>query len=401
MTYPDPNDVLLVKLNGETVPISRTGFDLLFDNSHRRAYADIRHAREDGYIGWADLVDHAHAADIPWSLFFAPVENIRAQVKRKTALLLKGTSKQAFSMNSRHEVQLADVELIVKDLLRKQEHLKRLDPGLPKNKVVGCLGKPAKTKRSVAEDANVLRGALGFTLAELRAHGKKESAFNYLIERFEAQQLFVSRNQPGYMLQRVPQGIKFSGLTVKDKKIPYLFLAAGDEGDFEPAGRKIFTMVLLATLVGYGTFSPVTFEDKTGDGDIRREYDVAGEVLMPRAELKRLSVPDLAAARTYADAYKVTPSAFVMRAWKLGLIDRETADAWLDELARAWREREKKPLAGQATPLNAVKRYCGTEYFSRMIVQLGSGRIEVGEFRRSVCLNHLSVSEIRDLAAAA
>ncbi len=46
MTYPDPHDVLLVKLNGETVPISRTGFDLLFDNSHRRAYADIRHARE-------------------------------------------------------------------------------------------------------------------------------------------------------------------------------------------------------------------------------------------------------------------------------------------------------------------------------------------------------------------
>ncbi len=91
----------------------------------------------------------------------------------------------------------------------------------------------------------------------------------------------MSRNQPGYMLQRVPQGIKFSGLTVKEKKIPYLFLAAGDEGDFEPAGRKIFTMVLLATLVGYGSFSPVTFEDKAGDGDIRREYDVAGEVFMP------------------------------------------------------------------------------------------------------------------------
>ena len=401
MTQPDPSDELFVKLNGETVPISRTGFGLLFDNSHRRAYADIRHAREDGHINWAELVHHAHAADIPWTLFFAPIENIRAQVKRKTALLLKGTSKQAFSMNSRHEVQLADVELIVKDLLRKQEHLKRLDPGLVKNKVVGCLGRPTKTNRSVVEDASILRAALGFTLAELRAHRKKESAFDYLIERFEAQQVFVSRNQPGYMLQRVPQGIKFSGLTVRDNKIPYLFLAAGDEGTFEPAGRKIFTMVLLATLIGYGTFSPVTFEDKTGDGDIKREYEVAGEVLMPQAEVKRLSVPDLAAARTYADAYKVTPSAFVMRVWKLGLIDRETADAWLDDLAQAWREREKKPLAGQATPINAVRRYCGPGYFSRMIVQLGSGRIDVGEFRRSVCLNHLSVSEVRELAATA
>ncbi len=387
-------------LNGEAVPISRTGFELLFGNSHRRAYADIRHAGEDGHINWADLVHHARAADIPWTLFFAPLEYIRAQVKRKIALLLRGTSKQAFSMNSRHEVQLADVELIVKDLLRKQQHLKRLDPGLERNKVVSCLGKPAKSKRSVVEDANILRAALGFTLAELHAHGKKERAFDYLIERFEAQQVFVSRNQPGYMLQRVPPGVKFSGLTVKDIKIPYLFLASGDEGDFEPAGRKIFTMVLLATLIAYGTFTPVTFEDKTGDGDMKREYEVAGEVLMPRGEVKRLSVPDLAAARTYADAYKVTPSAFVMRAWRLGLIDRETADAWLDDLAQAWREREKKPLAGQAKAINAVRRYCGPEYFSRMLSQLGSGRIDVGEFRRSVCLNHLSASEIRDLVAA-
>lgn len=400
MTHPDPSDELLVRLNGEAVPISRVGFELLFGNSHRRAYADIRHAREDGHINWPDIVHHARAADIPWTLFFAPPENIRAQVKRKTALLLKGTSKQAFSMNSRHEVQLADVELIVKDLLRKQEHLKRLDRGLVRNKVVGCLGEAAKTKRSVVEDANILRAALGFTLMELHAHGKKERAFAYLIERFETQQVFVSRNQPGYMLQRVPHGIKFSGLTVKDNKIPYLFLASGDEGDFEPAGRKIFTMVLLANLIGYGTFSPVTFEDKTGAGDIKREYEVAGEVLMPKAELERLSVPDLATARTYADAYKVTPSAFVMRAWKLGLIDRETADAWLDVLAQAWREREKKPLAGQATSLNAVRRYCGPEYFSRMLIQLGSGHLDVGEFRRSVCLNRLSVAEIRDLAAA-
>ena len=29
-------------------------------------------------------------------------------------------------------------------------------------------------------------------------------------------------------------------------------------------------MVLLATLIAYGTFSPVTFEDKTGDGDMKR-----------------------------------------------------------------------------------------------------------------------------------
>lgn len=388
-----------VKHGTEIVPIERACFDLLFDNSHRRNYADIRTAKSTGTIGFTDLVKHARAAEIPWPLFFAPLPVVHAQVVRKTRLLLEGTSKTVFSMNSRNEVQLADVDLIVKDLLRKQQLLKRLDPTLVKNEVVGCL--KFKRPRSVVEEATTLRGKLGLDLADLRSQKGKAKAFEHLIGAFEARQVYVSRNQPGCMLQQVPQGVRFSGLAVKDSKIPYLFLAAGDEGDFEPAGRKIFTLALLATLIGYGKFSPVTYEDKTGGGTTKREYDVAAELLMPADELKHLSVPTLDAARNHSDVFMVTPSAFVMRAWTLGLIGRDDADAWLAELERAYRSREKKATPMQVNRENAVRRYCGTDYFNRMVAVLAAGRIDAGNFRRNVCLNRLPLSRVRELGETA
>lgn len=52
---------------------------------------------------------------------------------------MAGMSKEAFSINSRSQVRLSDVELIVKDLLRKQALLKRLDDTLVDNTIVGCL----------------------------------------------------------------------------------------------------------------------------------------------------------------------------------------------------------------------------------------------------------------------
>lgn len=105
-------------------------------------------------------------------------------MNRKVKILLGGVRKEAFSMNSRSKVRLSDVELIVKDMLRKQDLLKRLDDGLVVNKVVGCI----KRSRGVVQDAEVLRTAFGFTVADVKAAKNKESAFELLIERFEAQQ---------------------------------------------------------------------------------------------------------------------------------------------------------------------------------------------------------------------
>lgn len=87
------------------------------------------------------LLKLARKAHIPYPLFFAPKCVAAAQVELKTQKLLQGVKKGTYSLNSRAAVDLADIELIVKDLTRKQELVKKFDPSLGRNPIVGMLKK--------------------------------------------------------------------------------------------------------------------------------------------------------------------------------------------------------------------------------------------------------------------
>ncbi|NHA01943.1 hypothetical protein G5V59_26180 [Nocardioides sp. W3-2-3] len=68
----------------------------------------------------------------------------------KTEALMVGFNKKTeFAMNSRSRVRINVIELIVKDLLRKQEYLKT-DKALPKNAIVNSL---KRLGASAQEDA--------------------------------------------------------------------------------------------------------------------------------------------------------------------------------------------------------------------------------------------------------
>lgn len=393
----DEPETFKVKVGMNRVEIDSRVFALLFENSHRRTYVPIRNALTSGSIGFSDLADHARAAQIPLPLFFAPYEVAAAQVAHKTQALLSGTSKNAFSMNARSPVRLSDVELIVKDLLRKQQLLKRIDDDLVDNEVIGRLR--SRRPRTIAEDANRLRGLVGVDLKAFRGERGKTGSLDHLIRCFESKQLLVSRNQPGYMLQVVPPGVTFSGLAVKDAKIPYLFLGSSDDHYFEPAGRKTFTLVLLAALVAYGKFAPVSYTESTRVQGTRREYDVAAEFLMPAQEVTPLAFGSLDDAKEHAQTFRVTPSAFVMRAWRLEKIKVGQADQYLAELRREWNNRPKRSGGGSASAVNAVKSYCGQELFSRMVAHMRADRINPTEFNRNICLNKLTGGTVRGLRA--
>ncbi len=185
-----------VTVGGASVPVERSVFTALFEQSivsGRRPYARALATSE---ISFDRLVELARKAEIPYTLFFAPQAVVDAQVKKKLDTLLAGVGKQAFSLNSRSKVELRDVELIVKDLLRKQELLKRLDGSLVVNPIVGCLKKSAA---GVVSDAESLRRVLGFTVADVQACKSKDAALTLLIDRFEAKQLLVSRSQQNFM----------------------------------------------------------------------------------------------------------------------------------------------------------------------------------------------------------
>lgn len=235
-----------VTLGGTRTPIERSVFIALLENSIASTYVDCDRALQKGSITFSDLVGLARHGDIPYSLFFAPLPLVQAQVKTKTNILLEGQTKDTFSVNSRERVALRDIELILTDFLRKQEVLKTHDPTLTRNTIVGLLRRPGK---SIAADASKLSDALGLAPGDIRSCRTKEAALDLLIARLEANQVLVSQSVNNFMPQQI-RDVKFSGLTVKDTKIPYIFLTGGDHGDYqEPAGRRVFTLTLLSVLI--------------------------------------------------------------------------------------------------------------------------------------------------------
>lgn len=387
----------MLRVDGANMPLDREVFTALFDSSVVHAYAGYQHALERSTIKLADLVDLARKAQIPYSLFFAPPELVTSQLEDKTRKLLAGVGKDSFSLNSRSAVRLRDVELIIKDLIRKQEVIKSLDETLRPNAIIGRL---RRSTAGIVADAERLRSMLGIDLDVLRGQRTKEAALEFLIERVEANQILVSRSQQSVMPQQLPHGVRFSGLCVRDKKVPFIFLTSGEQGNLlEPAGRKILTLVLLTVFVARGRFAPVSYDDQTGDLIDETEYQLAEEVLMPASEVRSIRVGSFAEVAAAADTLRVTPSAFVMRARRLGTISADECREYLDGLAEQFAAREK-PRARSPLTHNAVRKYVGAEFTRRMFRQLDRGSITTGEFCRVVCLNRLRPADLHLLRAA-
>lgn len=386
-----------VVVDGSVVTIDRAVFERLLDNSVAGTYVDYGRALESGTIKLRSLMRLCQLGEIPLPLFFAPLALVEAQVSAKTEKLLAGVSRDTFSVGSRATVELRDIELIVKDLIRKQELLKKHDPTLTKNRVVGAIAKAGATPE---EDADRLMRAVSLTHDSLRACRTKERALEVLIERLEENQVLVARSVQHYMPQRLSH-VKFSGLAVRDSKVPFVFLAGGDHGDVqEPVGRTIFTLALMTVLIGRRVFAPLTWDGGSVKTELGWEYDVAGAMLVPADRLRAMRLTSLDDMTRASDEFKVTPSAVVVRAMRLGLISPRAATAHLSELRQTFDQMPSRGPRSAILPQNAVRKYGGRELSRRMLRALDASRISPKEFCRSVCLDHLKPSQIDDLRRA-
>jgi hypothetical protein len=386
---------VFLTLGRERVSVDREVFDALFHNSVVSNRAPVRSALAGKSMPFRAFLRLSREAEIPYPLFFAPLDVVEQQVRLKTDKLMAGFTKSSFSMNSRHQVELRDVELIVKDLLRKQEILRQYDQSLVKNDFVGLI---RRSRRPVVEDARRIAEALELDLAAVRKPKSKEDALQVLVGQLESKQILVSQSTRLHMPQLL-DGVKFSGITLKDKRVPFIFLASGDEGEgFEPAGRRVFTLMLLTVLIGQGTFAPVKYEGHSRDEESPRAYEVAAELLMPTAEMRILAFNDLDSVVEAANGFNVTPSAVVMRARRLQQIDYETFSAFMDELETNRPGSQGGPRR-QPDPVRALKKYNGIECSRRMLGLMDAGHINPTDFRRIVLLNKVAASQIADFRA--
>ena len=386
-----------VLIGRDAVPIDDTLFTALLDSSVAGTYKGYERALESGRIKYVELVELARTGEIPRSLFFAPLSLVQRQVKTKTEKLLAGVSRDTFSIGSRSKVDLRDVELMVKDLIRKQQLVRKHDPSLQRNSIVGLLRDDTS---AVEADAARLMSAIGLSNEELRSCRTKTKTLDLIIVRLEANQVLVSRSVQHYVPQRLTH-VEFSGMTIRDNKVPYIFLAGGDHGDDqEPVGRTIFTLALMTVLVARRIFAPMTWDGGSAETDPGREYDIAGAMLMPTNRMKELRPTSLADMKAAVDEFKVTASAVTVRALSRGIINRETATNHLDELRSEFRRLPKGGPRSPIHPENAVRKYNGRELTVRMLHALDGGSISPGEFCRSICLNNLKPLRIDDLRRA-
>lgn len=386
-----------VLLNGVATPIDRAVFTTLLDNSVAGTYRGYDRALESGSITFSELLELSDRGEIPFPLFFAPLPVVQAQVATKVQKLLAGVSKDTFSIGSREGIELRDVELIVKDLIRKQQLLRKHDKSLTPNKIVGLLLKSGPTPDA---DAAKLMAAIGLSHGDVRACRRKEDALELIVERLEARQVLVSRSVQHYMPQRLTH-VSFSGMTIRDSKVPVIFLAGGDHGDQqEPVGRTIFTLALMTVLVARRIFAPMTWDGGSAESDLGVEYDIAAAMLMPRERLRELAPSSLDDIKRASDEFKVTASAVTVRAMRLGVISWDAGQAHLEELRVEFLRLPKGGPRSPILPQNAVRKYGGREFSRRMLQALDASKISPGEFCRGVCLNHLKPHQIDDLRRA-
>lgn len=384
-----------VLLDGDALQIDEEVFKTLLDNSVAGTYVDYEKTLASGSIKFAKLLWLARKGEIPYPLFFAPLSLVKAQVDAKTQKLLAGVSKDTFQIGTREKVELRDVELLIKDLIRKQEMLKKYDGSLEKNKIVGLLRKPSASPQA---DADRLMSAIGLTHGELRRCKKKEDALALIIARLEANQILVAQSVQRYMPQRLVGPVTFSGMTIRDSKVPYVFLAGGDHGDKqEPFGRRVFTLALMTVLIARKVFKAVTWNSQSVSTDLGYEYDVAGAMLMPSTLMRELDLSTLGGVKTAAEEFKVTPSAVTVRAMKLGLVSGENTQRFLCELREEFDSIPKRKGGNNIYPWNAVRKYAGRELSRRMFLVMESGAIPPKEYCRVVCFNKLKPNQLAEL----
>jgi Zn-dependent peptidase ImmA (M78 family) len=366
-----------IKIGKDGIKTDKRSFLALLDLSPIKQYVSYQNAVVDSEIKLSDLKDLATKANVPYPLFFATKDVIDVHLKDKEKSLFdKLPSKSEMQLNSRGKMKLEDIELIVKDLGRKQEFLKtRILTTSKDNSFVGLIAKKAKQKTPNHELADDIRKYLDIDLSVLRKMSK-DDVLQYLCDKSEAQGILVSFSSYDYMPQNIDKELGVSGFCVKDKKFPYIFINTRDGDDnpkiLETAGRQIFTLVAMLVCIAMNKFVFSTKKGHTKSDESKKIFSIVGNLLIPKADAESITVYFLDDLKDGARVFKVTPSMLLVRLRELNLIDKPTADRYKEilreEIKKASSNPKRRPLQ-----ITGYSKYNGTR-FSREVVRAHAGK---------------------------
>lgn len=289
---------------------------------------------------------------------------------------------------------MSDISLILKDITRKQNYLKK---EIEENNTI--LSRFYHASKSIIDQAQEIRQITGYEITQVFDYSKEKS-FMLLDNGLSKLNVFISLHVHNYSPQNISSKLQFSGIAISDKKCPFLFIKAGDnDSKIELWGRRLFTAALLLSCLLHSDCRPVTMDGGCRDLITNHHYQFAEEFLMPESYFKEEICSSLIEVDQLARKYSVSPSAIVMRLFRLDKINEETKDAYLTDLNKKWEELRKNKGGGKKMKIaTAILRYNNRAVVSKLLTRYDKKALNISDFRNLLCLKkgeHFDLEALR------
>lgn len=363
----------------EKVTIDKNVFIKLLDIPYVQELAAYQNAILNNEIKLDVLKNLSKRSETPYPLFFAPLSVAIFQRKdNERGLNMKIPSDKEISLNSRGKMKQGDIELIAKDIERKQIFLKKYNivDNKTKNEFIGLINKYYRNKYTLEKIAEQIRAYFEIDLLEFRKYTKPK-AFEYLRNKIESKNIFISKSSYNYMPQKISREIELSAFGVKDKIIPFIFLNNRDGDDkpliIESEGRQIFTLILMTVCIGLDIYILSTKKDTTKDKNDKLINSITAEILIPKIELSQLTIDNIDQIKEKANNFNVTPMMLLTTFFENKIITLKEYKIY-NEILNSERIKNNKQIFNAPTPTTGFRKYNG-ERFSREIVKAFNNRI--------------------------
>lgn len=292
----------------------------------------LARALERGEIKKAHLQLEANINFIPWQMFL--LTRTRLQHHLRWIERERKDKIQVAQISSRSGSAGPTPYRLIDRYIRTQNFLIGRG-GLKPNRFNGSL-----VGLETAEAVAAIEKHFGIDRAALWSKSTKERALEYLVERTESGQVNVALGASEARL--VPSSKNHralyknvSGFCIKDARVPFVFVNMNMADEEEPVGRRLYTLLLLVTLIGLGVYA-VTRDWRPGRTPARaREpylpiaHRIVSEFFIPIAALDAYRGRRITPAiiDELAGKHKLTPSAVIFRLWKDKFITTDERDA--------------------------------------------------------------------------
>lgn len=316
-------------------------YTIAFDtDSYNRALEDKR-------IQLSDFRKLYTRARVPYPIVFMSKNDIESQINDYIEKTFAGVDRnRQYSIASHGTIQISTISIMLRHIVALQSEVSKNIPD--RNNLCGIFLKPEYKSISVKNKACIAREKLDINTDRIKSTQGKKEAFLYLERQLNKRNIFISTYDHRLCAQTI-QIEDFAGIFINHKKAPYIFIRASDDkGMIDPWGRKNLILMLMLGMLLHKNNKPVMLNTKHNSDINDKAYQFAEEILMPREDFSEcVHIKDLVDIKKVSELYKVSPSAVIMRCYRLKLISNKQKESLLGECNKEFEKIRSKKGGGR------------------------------------------------------